>query len=52
METCENHPVEDVFGDEICSNDVYFIFGNDVVLEGNLKTYLIGNQQVSCYRAV
>lgn len=52
MEKVADHPIEDVFGDEICSNDVYFVFGNDVVLEENLKTYLINNQQVYCFRAI
>ena len=47
----ENHPVEDVLGSEIVSDDVYFIFGNDVVLEENLKVYLIKNQNVECFRA-
>ena len=48
----ENHPIEDVFGDEICEGDTYFVFGNETVLQVNLKQYLIENQQVQCYEAV
>lgn len=48
----DDHPIEDIFGDEIQCGDVYFTFGNDVVLEENLKTYLIKNQQVECYQAL
>ncbi|TYS14302.1 hypothetical protein FZC78_19310 [Rossellomorea vietnamensis] len=46
-----DHPVEDVMGDEIQVDDVYYKFGNDIVLETNLKIYLIQNQQVECYQA-
>lgn len=48
----EDHPIEDVFGDEICEGDTYFVFGNETVLQSNLKQYLIENQQVQCYEAV
>lgn len=51
IKSAEDHPIEDVLGSGIQSDDVYFIFGNDVVLEENLKVYLIKNQQVECYRA-
>lgn len=51
MKAVVDHPIEDVFGDEICTDDVYFKFGKDVVVEGNLKRYLIENQQVECYQA-
>lgn len=46
-----NHPVEDIFGEEILMDDVYFKFGQDIVLEKNLKLYLISKQSVDCYRA-
>ena len=46
-----NPPIEDVMGDEILTDDVYFVFGNDVVLESNLKVYLIKNQNIECYQA-
>lgn len=51
MKAIDDHPVEDIFGDEILSNDVYFKLGNDIVLEFNLKKYLIEFQQVNCYVA-
>jgi hypothetical protein len=47
----EDHPIEDVYGLEIYPGDMYWIFGNDVVNDLNLKTYLIENQQISCFRA-
>ncbi|MDO6448120.1 hypothetical protein [Oceanobacillus profundus] len=47
----EDNPIEDTYGLEIYPGDVYWIFGNDVVNDINLKTYLIENQQVQCYRA-
>lgn len=46
----EDHPVEDVLGSEIQNEDVYFVFGNEVVLEENLKDYLFKNKNVECYR--
>lgn len=46
-----DYPVEDVMGDEILKDDVYFMIGSDVVLESNLKVYLIKNQNVECFRA-
>lgn len=51
MKTVEDHPIEDIFGDEITSDDVYFVFGRNIVLESNLKTYLIQHQFVECFRA-
>lgn len=46
-----DYPIEDVFGDEILANDVYYKLGQDVVLEGNIKRYLVENHQVECFRA-
>lgn len=46
-----DHPVEDFLGSEIQSNDVYFIFNDDVVLEENLKVYLIEYHDIQCFRA-
>jgi hypothetical protein len=46
-----DHPVEDVYGEEILQDDTYFMFGQDVVLQQNLKTYLIERQQVQCFQA-
>lgn len=51
MKEVEDHPIEDVFGDEICSGDVYFVFGNEVVLNQNIKRYLIEGHQVECFKA-
>ncbi|HFK2719136.1 TPA: hypothetical protein ACG1DY_004985 [Escherichia coli] len=51
MKPVEDYPIEDIFGDEICTDDVYFIFGKDVVIETNLKRYLIEKQQFECFRA-
>lgn len=51
IKNVEDHPIEDVFGLEIYPGDLYWKFGNDVVNDVNLKTYLIEKQQVECYRA-
>lgn len=51
MRKVEDHPIEDIFGDEICQYDVYYVFGKDVVSESNLKRYLIESQQVECFQA-
>ncbi|PEK39307.1 hypothetical protein CN586_28950 [Bacillus toyonensis] len=48
----DNHPIEDFYGCEIKQDDKYFMFGQDVVLEGNLTNYLIAQQNVECFRAV
>ncbi|MFP3722107.1 hypothetical protein SFC57_02400 [Niallia circulans] len=48
----EDHPIEDVFGDEICEGDTYYVFGKETVLQSNLKQYLIEKQQVQCYEAI
>lgn len=45
-----DHPIEDVFGDEIMKGDVYYKFGNHIVLEYNLKPYLIEQQNVECFK--
>ncbi|MGE8013258.1 hypothetical protein [Bacillus mycoides] len=47
-----DHPIEDVFGEEVKTDDVYYKFGEHIVLEHNLKTYLFEQQQVECFRAV
>ncbi|MRB58063.1 hypothetical protein GH880_10915 [Bacillus thuringiensis] len=47
-----DHPIEDFYGCEIKQDDKYFMFGQDVVLEGNLTNYLIAQQNVECFRAV
>ena len=39
-----DHPVEDVYGCEIQTDDKYFVFGQDVVLKENLTEYLIEKQ--------
>lgn len=51
IKTVEDHPIEDVFGDEIWPGDVYWVFGKDVVNNINLKKYLIEKQNVECYQA-
>ncbi|EOV9525616.1 hypothetical protein ACN5TA_000507 [Bacillus cytotoxicus] len=33
----DDHPIEDVTGEEILSGETYFVFNNDIVLEHNLK---------------
>jgi hypothetical protein len=44
QEVTEDHPVEDMFGDEIMNNNIYFIFKNgDVVLAENFGHYAIQN---------
>lgn len=52
MKKVEDHPIEDCFGDEISSNDVYFVIARDVVLESNLKRYLLETELVECYQAM
>ncbi|TKI22580.1 hypothetical protein FC683_26690 [Bacillus cereus] len=47
-----DHPIEDFYGCEIKQDDKYFMFGQNVVLEGNLTNYLIAEQNVECFRAV
>ncbi|MGG3042582.1 hypothetical protein ABEO76_05150 [Bacillus anthracis] len=47
-----DHPIEDVYGCEIQTDDKYFVFGQDVVLKENLTEYLIEKQNVECFRAV
>jgi hypothetical protein len=46
-----DHPIEDIYGLEVYPGDVYWVFGEDVVNDINLKTYLIEKQQVQCLRA-
>ncbi|PEK87947.1 YqaI family protein [Bacillus toyonensis] len=46
-----DHPIEDFYGCEIKTDDTYFMFGQDVVLEENLTNYLIAQQNVECFRA-
>lgn len=47
----ENHPIEDFYGVEIRQDDIYLMFGQDVVLEHNSKMYLIERQHVACFQA-
>ncbi|MEN1934994.1 hypothetical protein AAIE21_05125 [Paenibacillus sp. 102] len=47
----DDHPIEDVFGEEIKTDDVYYKFGEHIVLENNLKSYLIDQQNVECFQA-
>ncbi|WEG13970.1 hypothetical protein PU629_06275 [Pullulanibacillus sp. KACC 23026] len=51
MKAVEDHPVEDMFGDEILSGDVYFELHSVVVLDKNIKRYLVEVQEVKCYKA-
>lgn len=42
MREVEDTPVEDMFGDEIMSNDIYFIMKDgSIVLEQNLSEYAV-----------
>lgn len=50
MKKVEDHPIEDFYGDEILTGDVYFKFYSHVVLEENLKRYLI-DFKIECYIA-
>ncbi|QEA00844.1 hypothetical protein D0439_20250 [Lysinibacillus fusiformis] len=40
MKAVKDHPIEDLFGTEIQKGDIYYIFGESVVLESNLDDYL------------
>ncbi|MDC2863826.1 hypothetical protein PLX19_04180 [Bacillus sp. BP-3] len=51
MKKVADHPIEDFYGDEILSNETYFVFGEHVVLEENLKHYLMERHQVECFQA-
>ncbi|KAA0777649.1 hypothetical protein DN392_06510 [Bacillus sp. BB51/4] len=51
MKEVTDHPIEDMFGDEILSGETYFVFGEHIVLEENLKSYLIEKQNVECFQA-
>ncbi|MED2985205.1 hypothetical protein P4311_28080 [Bacillus thuringiensis] len=51
MKEVIDHPIEDIFGDEILSGEMYFVFSEQIVLEHNLKTYLIEKQNVECFQA-
>lgn len=51
MKEVTDYPIEDFYGDEILSNETYFVFDQDVVLEQNLKTYLMERHQVECFQA-
>ena len=41
-EEIHKHEFQDVFGDYIYSEDTYYIFGDDLVAEDNIKEYLKG----------
>ncbi|MEK5107059.1 hypothetical protein MHI57_09805 [Cytobacillus sp. FSL K6-0129] len=47
-----DHPVEDAYGLEIQEGDVYWMFGKTVVSDLNLKTYLIEEHNMECFRAM
>ncbi|EEM02467.1 YqaI family protein [Bacillus pseudomycoides] len=51
MKKVADHPIEDVFGDEILSGETYFVFGEHIVLEENLKSYLIQHYSIDCFQA-
>ncbi|WP_459499995.1 YqaI family protein [Bacillus sp. C1] len=51
MNKVADHPIEDVFGDEIIEGDTYFVFGQNIVLLENLKSYLIQYHNVECFQA-
>lgn len=51
MKKVVDHPIEDFYGDEVLSNETYFVFGEHVVLEENLKSYLIQQHNVECFQA-
>lgn len=40
MKTVEDYPIEDMYGTEIQKGDIYYIFGESVVLESNLDDYI------------
>lgn len=40
LKTVEDYPIEDMYGTEIQKGDIYYIFGESVVLESNLDDYL------------
>ncbi|HDR5354501.1 TPA: hypothetical protein QCS32_006357 [Bacillus thuringiensis] len=46
-----DYPIEDVFGEEVQTDDVYYKFGEHIVLEHNLKTYLVEQHHVECFQA-
>ncbi|WP_144505943.1 YqaI family protein [Bacillus mycoides] len=46
-----DHPIGDMFGEEIQTDDVYYKIGEHIVLEQNLKSYLIEQQNVECFQA-
>lgn len=41
LKTVEDYPIEDMYGTEIQKGDIYYIFGELVVLESNLDDYLM-----------
>ncbi|MCZ6942402.1 hypothetical protein EJ131_18045 [Bacillus mycoides] len=51
MKKVDDHPIEDFYGVEIRKDDTYYMFGQDVVLEHNLKMYLIEKYEVPCFQA-
>ncbi|WP_141520879.1 YqaI family protein [Bacillus pseudomycoides] len=51
MKKVADHLIEDFYGDEILSGETYFVFGEHIVLEENLKSYLIHYHNVNCFQA-
>ncbi|MBP3037953.1 hypothetical protein J9303_00330 [Bacillaceae bacterium Marseille-Q3522] len=47
----DDHPTEDIYGDEILPGDTYYTFGEDVVLEMNLKAYVIDYKDAKYLKA-
>ncbi|KIL80702.1 YqaI family protein [Bacillus badius] len=42
IEKVTDHPIEDLFGEEICTKDLYFIMpGGEIVLSHNLGDYMV-----------
>lgn len=40
LKTVEDYPIEDMYGSEIRKGDIFYSFGESVVLESNLDDYI------------
>lgn len=40
MKAVEDYPIEDMYGSEIRKGDIFYRFGESVVLESNLDDYI------------
>ncbi|MEK4495123.1 YqaI family protein [Ureibacillus sp. FSL W8-0352] len=47
----DDYPTEDVFGTEILPGDVFFKFGEDIVLSQNIDDYLLEHLNVKVLKA-